>query len=98
MTGKPSKPDQEKTEHVFKQLDRCVDEARKAEQSGDWKCAWQEIDKLNLLAKCSCAVQIAANSAAMLSGICQRNWILVVVSATAIFGFAVVLYGSVRKK
>ena len=98
MKGKTSKPNRKKTEHLFKQLDRCISEARKAEQTNNWKDAWQEADKLSLLTKCSCTIQIAANSATALSGAYQRNWILVVVSATAIFGFVVVLYGNRYKK
>lgn len=96
--GMLGRSDQEKTEAVFKQLDKCVNEARKAKWSNNWKDAWQEANKLNSLTKCSCTVQIVANSAAVLSGLCQRNWILVFVSVTAIFGFAVVLYGSKHKK
>ncbi len=98
MKGKSSKSNHKKTEHMFQQLDRCISEARKAEQTNNWKNAWHEADKLNLLTKCSCTAQIVANSAAVLSGAYQRNWILVVVSATAIFGFVVVLYGNRYKK
>lgn len=98
MKGKSSKSNPQKTEHLFQQLDRCINEARKAQQTNNWKDAWQEADKLRALTKCSCTIQIAANSAAALSGVYQRNWILVMVSATAIFGFIVVLYGNRHKK
>ena len=94
MKEKSSKLNHKKTVHVFQQLDKCISEAQKAEQTNNWKEAWKEANKLNLLTKCSCTVQIITNSAATLSGVYQRNWILVMVSVSAIFGFIVVLYGS----
>lgn len=98
MKGKPNLSDQEKTRLVFKQLDTCVDAARNSNQSGDWSEAWQEANKLQSLTQCSYMVQIATNSTAVVSGLLQKNWVMVAVSAAAIFGFAVALYASRRKK
>ena len=81
-----------KTEHVFQQLDKCISEARKAEQTNDWKEAWQEAGKLGSLTNFSCAIQIVVNSAAILSGAYQQNWILVMVSAATIFNCIVILH------
>lgn len=97
MNRKPSMSTKEKTRHVFEQLDRCVDAVQKSEQSGDWQEAWQEADKLRSLTQCSCVVQIATNSAAVVSGVFQQDWVMVAVSAAAIFGFVVVLFSNRRK-
>lgn len=98
MKGKSNRSDNKNVEHMFKQLDRCISEARKAEQSNSWEDAWQEANKLDSLTKCSCTVQIVANSAAALSGVYRKDWILFAVSVAAVFGFVIVLYGNRHKK
>lgn len=94
MKEKSSKSNNKETEYVFQQLDKCIHEARRAEQTDNWKDAWQAADKLSLLTKSSYAFQIVSNSVAVLFGAYQRNWILVMVSASAIFGLFIELYGN----
>lgn len=94
MKGKLRTSNHKKTEYVFQQLDKCISEARKAEQTNNWEDAWREANKLGLLTEFSYTIQVVVNSAAVLSGAYQRDWILVMVSAATILNCVAMLYAN----
>lgn len=92
--GKPSKdkPRSHETKKAFRLLDHCVNEARKAERSGDWTVAYREAERLRRLATVARAGELAAYSASAVSDICQRDWVGVMVAVTAIVSIGIAIY------
>lgn len=63
---------------IFAQLDRCVSEAEKANESGDWNAAYEEKRKLDNQISAYDAVEVVRAGTQVLvaiNNVTNRNWI-----------------------